>query len=100
MRHEREPDLLRLFTKDSSLDPLCSICFFIAPGGWANAGTITHYLAQKVVPELAQMIPNSNADTISFAIQDSMEEMEEEFGVECQGILTDYNLAICTRAGE
>jgi len=77
-----------------------AICFFIAPGGWANAGTITHYLAQKVVPELAQMIPNSNADTISFAIQDSMEEMEEEFGVECQGILTDYNLAICTRAGE
>lgn len=89
-----------IFTKDSSLDPLCSICFFIAPGGWANAGTITHYLAQKVVPKLAQMIPNSNADTISFAIQDSMEEMEEEFGVECQGILTDYNLAICTRAGE
>ena len=41
-----------IFTKDSSLDPLCSICFFIAPGGWANAGTITHYLAQKVVPEL------------------------------------------------
>ena len=83
-----------IFTKDNEPDPLCSICFFVAPGGWANANTITHHLSQKVVPELARMIPNSDADTISFAIKDSMDKMENEFGVECQGILTDYNLSV------
>ena len=73
---ERPVSFASVFTKNGDLDPLCSICFFIAPGGWANSGTITHYLTKKVVPELARMIPNSDADTISFALQDSMEEME------------------------
>lgn len=86
-----------IFTRDNEASPLCSICFFISPDGWANASTITNYLTQKVIPGLALMIPNSNADTISFAIQDSMEEMEGVFGVECQGVLTDYNLSICAR---
>lgn len=83
-----------IFTKDNELDPLCSICFFIAPGSWANPSTVIHYLSQKVVPELARMIPNSDADTIIFAIRDSMDKMEKEFGVECQGNLTDYNLSV------
>lgn len=87
-----------IFTRDNGPDPLCSICFFIAPGGWANANTILHYLTYKIIPELARMVPNSDADTISFAIQDHMSEMEEEFGVECQGVLTDYNLSICAKA--
>jgi len=87
-----------VFTKDNEQDPLCSICFFIAPGGWASANVILHYLSHKVVPELALKIPNSDTDSIAFAIQDSMDEMKKEFGVECQGILTNYNLSVCTKA--
>lgn len=86
-----------VFTRDNEPDPLCSICFFIAPGGWAKPNTILNYLAHKIVPELAQIVPNSNANTIAFAIQDHMNEMGEQFGVECQGILTNYNLSISAK---
>lgn len=86
-----------VFTRDNEPDPLCSICFFIAPGGWAKPNTILDHLAHRIVPELARIVPNSNANTIAFAIQDRMNEMGEQFGVECQGILTDYNLSICAK---
>lgn len=87
-----------VFTKDNDPDPLCSICFFVTPSVRTSSGMILHHLTHKIVPELAQIVPNSNADTLSFAIQDRMNEMETEFGVECRGILTDYNLSICAKA--
>ena len=87
-----------IFTKDNDPDHICSICFFIFPDGLVNPTAITNYLTQRVIPDLAQKIPNSDADSISFAIRDSMGEMEGVFGAECQGVLTDYNLSICAKA--
>ena len=80
-----------IFTKDNDPSPICSICFFIFPDGLVNPTAITNYLTQRVIPD-------SDADSISFAIRDSMGEMEGVFGAECQGVLTDYNLSICAKA--
>lgn len=86
-----------IFTKNGGPDPLCSICFVIEPDRRDNPEHIIDYLVQTVVPQLAPIIPNSSAETVSGAIQNCMDEMEQKLGVCCRGFLTDYNLSISSK---
>lgn len=83
-----------VFTKNGGPDPLCSICFFVEPSDCDDQMVITEYLVQTVIPQLAPIIPNSNPEAVSSAIQNEMNSMEQRFGIKCRGVLTNYNLSI------
>lgn len=86
-----------VFTRNGGAEPICSICFFADPDSSNGAVAVTDYLIQTVIPQLAPIIPNSDPETVSSAIQNCMDEMEQGLGVHCQGFLTDYNLSICAK---
>lgn len=96
--HDKILSFAFIFTKNGNPDPLCSICFFAKPNEQSDANAITHHLVKTVVPEIAAMVPTSNSETLSNALQEYTEGMERELGVECQGMLTDYNLSICANS--
>lgn len=87
-----------IFTINGNPDPLCSICFFAEPNEQSDANAITHHLVKTVIPKIAAIVPNSDSEMVSSVLQAHIEEMKKELGVECQGMLTDYNLSICANS--
>lgn len=81
-----------IFLKQGAADPICSICFFATEPPSTSTDEVESYICSIILPELAQIVPNSSVQIVMEAIRKYAVHLEALFDIDCQGYLNETYL--------